>query len=72
MIIYFINAMANKNLNPSIPLLGTEFYIGTSKFKVLSAANLKDPKDNSIVIEYTNGNDKVLLMEGYWKNYWCW
>ena len=47
----FINAMANKNLNPSVPLLGAEFYLGTSKFKVLSAANLKDTNDNSIVLE---------------------
>lgn len=58
----FINAMSNKNLYPSVPLLGTEFYLGTSKFKVLSAANLKNPNDNSIVLEYVNGNDKILLM----------
>lgn len=58
----FITAMSNKNLYPSVPLLGTEFYLGTSKFKVLSAANLKDPNDNSIVLEYVNGNDKILLM----------
>ena len=64
----FINAMANKNLNPSVPLLGAEFYLGTSKFKVLSAANLKDTNDNSIVLEYTNGNDKVLLMGDAGKN----
>ncbi len=64
----FINAMANKNLNPSVPLLGAEFYLGTSKFKVLSAANLKDANDNSIVLEYTNGNDKVLLMGDAGKN----
>lgn len=58
----FINSMANKSLYPSVPLLGTEFYLGTSKFKVLSAANLKNPNDNSIVLEYVNGNDKILLM----------
>ncbi len=58
----FVNAMANKKLYPSVPLLGAEFYLGTSKFKVLSAANLKDPNNNSIVLEYINGNDKILLM----------
>ena len=58
----FINAMANKKLYPSVPLLGAKFYLGTSKFKVLSAANLKDPNNNSIVLEYINGNDKILLM----------
>lgn len=58
----FINAMSNKNLYPSVPLLGAKFYLGTSEFKVLSAANLNDVNDNSIVLEYTNGNDKILLM----------
>ena len=58
----FIESMTNKNLYPSVPLLGAEFHLGTSKFKVLSAANLKDPNNNSIVLEYINGNDKVLLM----------
>lgn len=58
----FINAITSKNLYPSVPLLGSEFYLGTSKFKVLSAANLKNPNDNSIVLEYVNGNDKILLM----------
>jgi len=58
----FINAMSSKNLYPSVPLLGAKFYLGTSEFKVLSAANLNDVNDNSIVLEYTNGNDKILLM----------
>lgn len=58
----FINAMANKGLHPSVPLLNSEFKLGTSKFKVLSVANCDDPNNNSIVLEYTNGNDKVLLM----------
>ena len=31
----FINAMANKGLHPSVPLLNSEFKLGTSKFKVL-------------------------------------
>ncbi|MGL5756511.1 MAG: ComEC/Rec2 family competence protein [Paraclostridium sp.] len=58
----FIHAMANKGLYPSVPLLNSEFELGTSKFKVLSVANTEDPNNNSIVLEYINGNDKVLLM----------
>lgn len=58
----FINAMANRGLNPSVPLLNSEFKLGTSVFKVLSVANSSDPNNNSIVLLYTNGNDKALLM----------
>lgn len=58
----FINAMANKRLNPSVPLLNSEFKLGTSTFKVLSVANESDVNNNSIVLLYTNGEDKVLLM----------
>lgn len=58
----FINAAADKGLNPSVPLLGSEFKLGNSTFEVLSVANSKDPNNNSIVLSYTNGNDKVLLM----------
>ena len=54
--------MANKGLSPSVPLLNSEFKLGSGKFKVISAANEKDPNNNSLVLEYVNGNDKVLLM----------
>ena len=58
----FIYAMANIGLSPSVPLLNSEFKLGSGKFKVISAANEKDPNNNSLVLEYVNGNDKVLLM----------
>lgn len=58
----FIEAASNKGLYPSVPLLGSEFKLSTSTFKVLSVANGDDPNNNSIVLLYTNGNDKVLLM----------
>ena len=58
----FITSMANKGLNTSVPLLNSEFKLGKSKFKVLSVANEKDINNNSIVLEYTNGNDKILFM----------
>ncbi len=58
----FINAISNKGLNPSVPLLNSEFKLEKSKFKVLSVANEKEVNDNSIVLEYINGNDKILFM----------
>lgn len=57
----FINSVANKGLFPSVPLLGTEFNLGTSTFKVVSVANTNDINNNSLVLLYTNGNDKILL-----------
>ncbi len=58
----FINAMANKGVHPSVPLLNSEFKLGTAKFKVLSVANANDPNNNSIVLEFINGKDKALFM----------
>ncbi|SDM19847.1 ComEC/Rec2 family competence protein [Romboutsia lituseburensis] len=58
----FIESAADKGLSPSVPLLNSEFKLGDSKFKVLSVANTDDPNNNSIVLSYTNGNDKILLM----------
>ena len=43
----FITAMANKGLNPSVPLLNSEFKLGDATFKVISVANTKDPNNNS-------------------------
>ena len=58
----FIMAMSNKGLNPSVPILNSEFELGTSTFKVLSVANESEPNNNSLVLLYTNGEDKILLM----------
>ena len=58
----FITSMSNKNVSPSVPLLNSEFKLGTGVLKVLSVANESDLNNNSIVILYTNGDDKVLLM----------
>jgi beta-lactamase superfamily II metal-dependent hydrolase len=54
--------MSNKGLAPSVPLLNSEFKLGTSTFKVISVANTNDPNNNSLVLLYTNGEDKILLM----------
>lgn len=58
----FIESASNKGLSPSVPLINSEFKLGASTFKVLSAANGEDPNNNSIVLLYTNGSDKILLM----------
>nr|WP_317331853.1 ComEC/Rec2 family competence protein [uncultured Romboutsia sp.] len=58
----FINASASKGLYPSVPLLGSKFDLSGSTFEVISVANTDDPNNNSIVLLYTNGNDKILLM----------
>lgn len=57
----FINAVSNKGLSPSVPLLNSEFKLGNSKFKVVSVANTNDLNNNSLVLLYINGNDKVLF-----------
>lgn len=58
----FIKSASDKGIYPSVPLLGSEFKLSTSTFKVLSVANGEDLNNNSIVLLYTNGNDKILLM----------
>lgn len=58
----FINAAASKGIYPSVPLLGSKFDLAGSTFEVLSVASTDDPNNNSIVLLYTNGNDRVLLM----------
>ncbi|SCH68567.1 ComEC family competence protein [uncultured Clostridium sp.] len=57
----FINAIANRGLSPSVPLLDSEFKLGSSIFKVVSVANTNEPNNNSLVLLYTNGNDKILF-----------
>ena len=58
----FITALANKGLNPSVPLLNSEFKLGDATFKVISVANTKDPNNNSLVLLFTNQEDRILLM----------
>ena len=58
----FITAMANKGLSASVPLLHSKFKLDKSEFEVLSVANQNDPNNNSIVLEYRNGKDKMLFM----------
>lgn len=58
----FIMALSMKQAYPSVPLKDSVFYLGNSTIKVLSAANTDDANNNSLVLLFQNGNDKVLLM----------
>ena len=58
----FIKSIANKGLNPTVPLINSIFNLGNSSFEVLSVANESEPNNNSLVLLYTNGEDKILLM----------
>lgn len=58
----FVTSMANKGLSPRVPLLHSKFNLDKSEFEVLSVANENEPNNNSIVLEYTNGKDKILFM----------
>ena len=58
----FINAASAKNLQPSVPLEGSEFSMGNnSKFKVFNSNGGSNSNEQSLVILFENGKDKVLL-----------
>ncbi|TQQ83915.1 MBL fold metallo-hydrolase [Peptacetobacter hominis] len=58
----FVNAMAEKNLDPSVPLENKKFYLGKSYFEVFNTNGGSDTNNESLVILYTCGNSKTLLM----------
>lgn len=58
----FIEAIMNKGLTPSVPLLGSTFSLGEASLKVLSVANEKDVNNCSLVMLYTYDDTKVLFM----------
>lgn len=58
----FIEAIMDKGLSPSVPLLHSEFPLGEATLKIISVANEKDPNNCSLVILYTYGKNKVLFM----------
>ncbi|MCC0782488.1 MBL fold metallo-hydrolase [Clostridioides sp. ES-S-0108-01] len=57
----FINALANKDLSPSVPLENNKFYLEDSYFEVLNTNGGDTTNEQSLVLVYTNGNDKVLF-----------
>lgn len=58
----FVNALVDKGGAPSVPLLNQTFPLGDASLKIVSVANEKDVNNCSLVILYTYGNSKVLLM----------
>lgn len=58
----FIEAVMNRGLSPSVPLLYSEFPLGQATLKVVSVADEKDSNNCSLVILYTYGENKVLFM----------
>lgn len=58
----FVNIMISKGVSPSVPLLGEKFPLGDATLKIVSVANEKDVNNCSLVILYTYGNSKILLM----------
>ncbi len=58
----FINAAMDKGLTPSVPLEESKFPLGNSYFTVMNTNGGEDTNNQSLVIEYVNGEDKVLFM----------
>ena len=58
----FINAAMNKGLSPSVPLEDSKFTLGSSYFTVMNTNGGNDTNNQSLVIEYVNGEDKMLFM----------
>lgn len=57
----FIQAAMDKNLTPSVPLEDKKFMLEESYFEVFNTNGGKDANEQSLVVLYTNGQDKLLL-----------
>lgn len=58
----FIEAAIDRGLSPSVPLEDKKFLLGDAYFTVLNTNGGKDTNNQSLVVEYVNGEDKILLM----------
>lgn len=58
----FINAVMDKGLTPSVPLEDSQFPLGNAYFKVMNTNGGGDTNNQSLVVEYINGEDKALFM----------
>ena len=58
----FINAAMDKGLSPSVPLEDSKFPLGNSYFKVMNTNGGGDTNNQSLVVEYVNGEDRMLFM----------
>lgn len=57
----FIYALSDKDLSPSVPLENNKFYLEDSYFEVLNTNGGSNTNDQSLVLIYTNGEDKMLF-----------
>lgn len=57
----FIQAAMDKNLTPSVPLENQKFMLENSYFEVFNTNGGEDTNEQSLVVLYTNGEDKILL-----------
>ncbi|MDR1773715.1 MAG: MBL fold metallo-hydrolase [Clostridioides sp.] len=57
----FINALASKDLTPAVPLENNKFYLNNSYFEVFNTNGGNSTNNESLVLLYTNGNDKMLF-----------
>lgn len=58
----FINLAAQKNLSPSVPLENNKFMLENSYFEILNTNGGEETNEQSLVVKFTNGNDKAIFM----------
>lgn len=58
----FIGAVAEKGIDPSVPLGNTKYMLGNSWFEVFNINGGNDTNNQSLVISFNNGEDKILFM----------
>lgn len=58
----FIEAIMDKGLTSSVPMLNSTFSLGNATLKVVSVANEKDVNNCSLVVLYTYGETKAIFM----------
>lgn len=57
----FINALSDKGLSPSVPLENNKFFLENSYFEVLNTNGGSTTNEQSLVLLFTNKNDKILF-----------
>ena len=58
----YINALSNKGLQPSVPLEGAKFELGSATLTVYNTAGgNRNENNNSLVVVYENGEDRALF-----------
>lgn len=59
----FISSLANKKINPSVPLEGAKFTLEKNSYiQFFNTKGGSNANESSLVILFVNGNDKILFM----------